>query len=81
MYRVLVFMENEIPKIAEELNKVPGTEVITTWSTGNRIVFVVKNPKADFSSLSVRPEDQAIAAEPRKRGRPTNKKETIDTQE
>jgi hypothetical protein len=80
MYRVLVFMENEIPKIAEELNKVPGTEVITTWATGNRIVFVVKNPNADFSSLSVRPEDQAIAAEPRKRGRPT-KKETLETQE
>lgn len=45
MYKVLVFMENEITQMEKQLNEHKNYDVVTTWSTGNRIVFVMRLPK------------------------------------
>jgi len=47
MYKVLVFMENEIFKMEESLNQYKGHDFVSSWTTNNKIVIILKErPKA-----------------------------------
>ena len=58
MYKVLVFMENQISQMEESLNQYKGHDFVSSWTTNNKMVIILKErPKAG------RPSTKEVATE------------------